>query len=99
MASNLSPENEQYIQNAIAAGLYHDRGEALDRAVELLKKRKQLIRDVNQGIEQLERGEGEQLDIEAIKAAHQKVPTTLASERVLARDWLRPQEDEAWRDL
>ena len=26
-------------------------------------------------------------------------PTALASERVLAKDWLRPEEDEAWRDL
>ena|SRR5829696_5050442 len=25
--------------------------------------------------------------------------TALLSERVLARDWLRPEEDEAWRDL
>ncbi len=56
MATNLSPENEQYIQNAVAAGLYHDRGEALDWAVDLLKRREQLIRDVNLGIEQLESG-------------------------------------------
>ncbi len=68
MATNLSPENEQYIQQAVAAGLYHDRGEALNRAVELLKRREQLIRDVNLGIEQLERGEGMPLDIEEIKA-------------------------------
>jgi Arc/MetJ-type ribon-helix-helix transcriptional regulator len=68
MATNLSPENEQYIQNAIAAGLYHDRGEILDRAVELLKKREQLIRDVNLGIEQLERGEGKIWDMEEINA-------------------------------
>jgi hypothetical protein len=25
--------------------------------------------------------------------------TALASERVLAKDWLRPEEDEAWQDL
>ena len=25
--------------------------------------------------------------------------TALASEAVLARNWLRPEEDEAWRDL
>ncbi|HEY4760802.1 MAG TPA: hypothetical protein VIH42_09505 [Thermoguttaceae bacterium] len=68
MASNLSPENEQYIQNAIAAGLYHDRDEALNRAVELLKRREQLIRDVNQGIEQLQRGEGKLWDMEDINA-------------------------------
>jgi hypothetical protein len=49
MATDLSPENEQYIQNenAIAADLYHDRGEILDRTVELLNRREQLFRDVN----------------------------------------------------
>ena len=26
-------------------------------------------------------------------------PTAIASERVLAKDWLRPEEDEAWRSL
>ncbi|MGD0093206.1 MAG: DUF2281 domain-containing protein [Planctomycetota bacterium] len=25
--------------------------------------------------------------------------TALASEAVLAKDWLRPEEDEAWKDL
>jgi Arc/MetJ-type ribon-helix-helix transcriptional regulator len=68
MATDLSPENEQFIQNAIGTGLYHDRGEALNQAVELLKKREQLIRDVNLGIEQLQSGEGAPLDIEEIKA-------------------------------
>ena len=33
------------------------------------------------------------------KAALHTVPTALASEAVLAKDWLRPEEDEAWRDL
>jgi antitoxin ParD1/3/4 len=68
MATNLSPENEQFIENVIASGLYHDRDEAINKAVELLKNREQLIRDVNLGIEQLERGECELLDIEKIKA-------------------------------
>ncbi len=34
-----------------------------------------------------------------LKAAHREVPTALASEAVLAKDWLRPEEDEAWKDL
>jgi hypothetical protein len=33
------------------------------------------------------------------KSAIQSSPTALASERTLAKDWLRPEEDEAWRDL
>lgn len=33
------------------------------------------------------------------KTLKQKSETALASEAVLRRDWLRPEEDEAWRDL
>jgi hypothetical protein len=34
-----------------------------------------------------------------LQAAHRDVPTALASEAVLAKDWLRPEEDDAWQDL
>jgi hypothetical protein len=34
-----------------------------------------------------------------LKTAHREIPTALASEEVLARDWLRPEEDDAWQDL
>lgn len=39
--------------------------------------------------------------VEALRQATalRAVPTALASEAVLAKDWLRPEEDEAWRDL
>jgi len=67
--SNLSPENEQFLERAVSVGMFHNRDEALDRAVELLRRREQLIRDVNKGIEQLERGEGTPLDIEQVKRA------------------------------
>jgi hypothetical protein len=33
------------------------------------------------------------------KAAKGKMETAILSESVLARDWLRPEEDEAWSDL
>jgi hypothetical protein len=33
------------------------------------------------------------------RAALQTVPTALASEAVLGKDWLRSEEDEAWRAL
>lgn len=67
--NTLSPENEQFIAEALSVGVYHDRAEALDRAVELLRRQESLVGDVNEGIAQLERGEGVPLDIEAIKAA------------------------------
>ncbi len=34
-----------------------------------------------------------------IKANTNKLGTMIASESSLKRDWLRPEEDEAWRDL
>ena len=30
---------------------------------------------------------------------HDQIMTHFASEEVLARDWLTPEEDEAWKDL
>jgi antitoxin ParD1/3/4 len=76
MSTQLSPENEQYLQNAVSTGLFHDRGEALDKAVDLLKKRELLLREVNRGIEQLEQGEGIPFDLEALRAEiHAKFAT------------------------
>jgi antitoxin ParD1/3/4 len=76
VSSSLSPKNEQFLEQVVSLGIYHDRGEALDRAVELLRHREQFVRDVNEGIEQLERGEGVPLDIEAIKATiHARLET------------------------
>lgn len=42
-----------------------------------------------------------EIKIVAAKKKKKRVidPITLASEPVLAKDWLRPEEDEAWRDL
>jgi Arc/MetJ-type ribon-helix-helix transcriptional regulator len=66
MSAGLSPENENYIDQAVASGLFHDRGQALNTAIELLKRRERLIRDVNSGIEQLEKGLGQPFDIDDI---------------------------------
>ncbi len=68
MSIDLSPENESYIDQAVANGLFQDRHQALNAAIELLKRRERLIRDVNSGIEQLEKGQGEPFDIDAIMA-------------------------------
>jgi hypothetical protein len=39
--------------------------------------------------------------VEALRhrTALRAVPTALASEVALAKDWLRPEEDKAWQDL
>lgn len=43
-------------------------------------------------------GKGDVCFLEA-EVARDRTEVALASEEVLARDWLRAEEDEAWRDL
>jgi hypothetical protein len=57
MASNISPDNARYIDEAVKGGVYQDKGKALDEAVCLLKKRDQLRADVRAGVDQADLGE------------------------------------------
>lgn len=55
-------------------------------------------------IKQLPQGEKEKLSKVLIKETHtiqehDAILTHLASEKVLSKDWLSPEEDEAWKDL
>ena len=61
MSSDLSPENEQFIRHAVACGRFEDRGQALDHAVDLLKKRQDLLEHIDEGTRQLRGGEGIEL--------------------------------------
>jgi len=51
MASDISPENEQFIQYELESGVYQTRGELLDQAVSLLKRRRELQREIQAGID------------------------------------------------
>ena len=51
MASDISPENEQFIQYELELGTYRGRDELLDEAVGLLKRRRELQRDIQAGID------------------------------------------------
>jgi len=51
MAHDISPENEQFIQYELALGTYRGRGELLDEAVGLLKRRRELQRDIQAGVD------------------------------------------------
>jgi len=62
MSSSLSPENEQFIRRAIDCGVFADRGQALDQAVELLRKRQELLWHIDEGTRQLRAGEGIELE-------------------------------------
>ncbi len=47
--SDISPENEQFIQHELELGEYRNREELLDRAVGLLKRRRELQLDIQSG--------------------------------------------------
>jgi hypothetical protein len=51
MATEISPENEQFIQYELELGTYRERGELLDEAVGLLKRRRELQRNIQAGID------------------------------------------------
>ena len=57
MTNDLSSENERFIAGEIAAGVYAGRGEALDAAIELLKRRKELLDRLSNSRRQLDSGE------------------------------------------
>jgi Arc/MetJ-type ribon-helix-helix transcriptional regulator len=60
MSTDLSPENEQFIQAVVRSGTFTTRGEALDMAVELLKRRQELLDHIDEGTRQLGSGESRQ---------------------------------------
>jgi len=57
MTIHVSPENEHFIEDAVKSGAYADTGQVLDEALNLLRQREDLRRDVNAGIDQLDKGE------------------------------------------
>ena len=64
MSTEISADNQRYLEQAVARGIYRDRAAAIDEALALLKRRDQLRSDVRAGIEQADRGE--LLDAESV---------------------------------
>jgi antitoxin ParD1/3/4 len=57
MHVDISPENEQYLQQLVVAGFYASQSQAMDVAIELLKRREHLQRELQRGIDEADRGE------------------------------------------
>ena len=51
MSNNISPENEQFIEYELASGTFRSRDQLLDEAVRLLKRHRELQRDIQAGID------------------------------------------------
>ncbi|HVG08733.1 MAG TPA: type II toxin-antitoxin system ParD family antitoxin [Thermoanaerobaculia bacterium] len=77
MNVTLSPDLERLVHERVATGQYGSAVEVIQEALRLLKARdvafKELQRDIAAGLEQLDLGEADVLDIAAIKtkARHQ----------------------------
>jgi len=82
MATAFPPELEQFIHQEVASGRYDSEEDVLCAGLRLLREREarlQALRDdILPALEQLDRGEGEPLDADAIKA---KGRQRLAAER------------------
>ena len=76
MNVSLTPELERLVQEKVASGLYNSASEVVREALRILKERDEmrslaledLKREIAAGLDDLDRGEAEVLDIEAIKA-------------------------------
>ena len=72
MTISISGELQSLVQQELATGQYHTADEVLLAAVRLLGERREklakLRREIQPALERLDRGEGERLDMEAIKA-------------------------------
>ena len=57
MHIDISPENAQYLQQLVVQGLYASQSQALGAAIELLKHRERLQRELQRGSDEADRGE------------------------------------------
>ena len=76
MNVSLTPQLENYVKQKVAAGKYNSVSEVMHEALRLLEERdvlkeiklEALRRDIQEGIDELDRGEGTPLNMEDIKA-------------------------------
>lgn len=68
MSETIAPENEQFINQAIAEGTYTDRAEVVNAALTLLRSRAELLAKIDEGTRQLQNGEYTEYDDESLKA-------------------------------
>ncbi len=81
MNVSLTPELENFVKQKVTAGMYNSASEVMREALRLLEERdalremklKALREAVQEGLDELDRGEGTPLDMEEIKAKAQAI--------------------------
>ena len=64
-----------------------------------MSKKELLLNEIEQTPESLLDNVLEYLRFLKTKLAQERLDTAIASESALKKDWLRPEEDEAWQSL
>jgi antitoxin ParD1/3/4 len=80
MNVSLTPQLEDYIKQKVAKGMYNSVSEVVREALRLLEERdalqamklEALRKDIHQGLESLDTGQGKSLDMKAVKAKGRK---------------------------
>jgi Arc/MetJ-type ribon-helix-helix transcriptional regulator len=67
MSSEISPENEQFIEKQITSGAFHSRAEVLDAGIELLRMRNELLDRIDERRRQLDAGEFTDYDEQGLR--------------------------------
>lgn len=80
MSAGITPENEQFLTEQIAAGFFSDREEALNAGVDLLKARQDLIARLTRSREELDTGQYEEFDEEGLKQFFEELRAPLPPE-------------------
>lgn len=57
MATDLSPENEHFLRELVSRGDFPNEASALNEAVRLLRRRREIVSQIEAGLAQAERGE------------------------------------------
>ena len=76
MSMSLPHDLQQFVQQEIASGRYQSEEDVVREGLRLLRERDRRLQalreDIQPALEQLDRGEGERLDAESIKARGRK---------------------------
>jgi hypothetical protein len=75
MASGISRENEQFIQQAVASGKFEDRTRVLDAAVALFRRREELLTHAETGTRQLREGQFTEYDDRSLIKLRDQIKT------------------------
>jgi Arc/MetJ-type ribon-helix-helix transcriptional regulator len=67
MSGHISTDNEAFIQQQVALGIYRDRNDAIEAGIQLLRQQKALLDRLDEGRRQLDAGDFLEFDEEGLR--------------------------------